>query len=94
MNDVLHLSDHITLLPVLHGSGDFALEVTRRIHRGDFDCVAVPLPPAFEEPVEEAIDLLPRIHVVAQREGGVSEDPSAYTLVPIDPCQPVVRCAP
>ena len=90
MNDVLHLSDHITLLPVLHGSGDFALEVTRRIHRGDFDCVAVPLPPAFEEPVEEAIDLLPRIHVVAQREGGVSEDPSAYTLVPIDPCQPVV----
>ncbi len=90
MNDVLDLNDRITLLPVLHGSGDFALEVRARIHAGDFDCVAVPLPAVFEDPVMEAVDLLPRIHIVAQREGGVSEDPSAYTFVPIDPCQPVI----
>jgi len=90
LTDILHLSDRISLLPILHGSGDFALEVRRRIHAGDFDCVAVPLPAVFEEAVLEAVDLLPRIHVVAQREGDISEDPSAYTLVPIDPCQPVI----
>lgn len=90
MPSVLQLSDHITLLPVIHGSGDFALEVRRRILAGAYDCVAVPIPDDFEEGVEEAIGHLPRVHIVAQREGGVGEEPSAYSFVPIDPCQPVI----
>ena len=88
--NILQLSNAITLLPVIHGSGDFALEVRRRILTGTYDCVAIPLPTDFEDGVEEAIGHLPRVHIVAQREGGVSEDPSAYSFVPIDPCQPVI----
>ena len=89
-NPVLQLSDRITLLPIIHGSGDFALEVRRRIHANSYDCVALPIPSDFEEHVEEAIGHLPRVHIVAQQEGGVGEDPSAYTFVPVDPCQPVI----
>ena len=90
MPDILQLSNHITTLPVIHGSGDFALEVRRRIHTGSYDCIAVPIPADFENGVEDAIGHLPRVHIVAQREGGFSEDPSTYSFVPIDPCQPVV----
>lgn len=90
MNETLRLSDRITLLPVLHGSGDFALEVRQRIRGGDFDCVAVPLPAVFGEGVLEAVALLPRVHIVAQREGSPSEDVRAFTFAPIDPCQPVI----
>ncbi len=89
-NPVLQLSDRITLLPIIHGSGDFALEVRRRVHANSYDCVALPIPSDFEEHVEEAIGHLPRVHIVAQREGGVGEDPSTYTFVPVDPCQPVI----
>ncbi len=87
---IFDLSPNLTLLPVLHSSGDFALEVRRRILAGDYDCIAVPLPPAFEDSVEEAVERLPLIHMAAQRENGLSEDPTAYTYVPIDPCQPVI----
>ncbi|MCZ6635983.1 MAG: hypothetical protein O7G87_21505 [bacterium] len=87
---VFDLSPKITLLPVLHGSGDFALEIRKRLLSQPYDCLAVPLPPAFEDGVEEAIDHLPIITLVAQREGSLSEDPVAYTGVPIDPCQPVI----
>ena len=90
MSSIFDLSPNLTLLPVLHGSGDFALEVRRRILAGAYDCLGVPLPPAFEDGVEEAVDHLPGIHIVAQREGGLSTDPTAYTYVPIDPCQPVI----
>ena len=46
--NILQLSNAITLLPVIHGSGDFALEVRRRILTGTYDCVAIPLPTDFE----------------------------------------------
>ena len=87
---IFTLSPHISLLPVLHGSGDFALEVRKRLLAEPCDCLAVPLPPAFEDGVESAIEHLPGITLVAQREGGLSNDPTAYTGVPIDPCQPVI----
>ena len=87
---IFSLSDHITLLPVIHGSGDFALEVRRRILSGPFDCLAVPLPPSFEDAIEQGIAHLPAITLAAQREGGLSGDPTAYTIAPIDPCQPVI----
>ena len=87
---VLTLSHHIDLLPVLHGSGDFALEVRRRILVGDYDCVAVPIPPAFEDPLEDAVGRLPAVHLVVQPEGNPGQDPESATYVPVDPCQPVI----
>lgn len=90
MAQIFDLSPNLTLLPVLHGSGDFSLEVRRRILDASYDCLAVPLPPAFEEGVEEAIERLPSVHIVAQREGGPNDEADSYTYVPIDPCQPVI----
>ena len=63
---IFKLSDRVTLLPVLHGSGDFALEVRRMLLENRFDCVAVPLPPSFQADVEAAVDDLPTIHIVTQ----------------------------
>ncbi len=66
---------------------------------GDYDCLAVPLPPSFQGDVEAAIDQLPRIFAVLQRDVELgtlpSEEPrdpehSGYSYVPIDPCQPVI----
>jgi hypothetical protein len=88
--DIFSLSPKITILPVLHGSGDFALEIRRRLLLHRYDCLAVPLPLAFEDSVEQGIEHLPAITLAAQREGGLSGDPTAYTVVPIDPCQPVI----
>ena len=87
---IFDLSPRLTLLPILHGSGDFALEVRRRLLSTSCDCLAVPLPPAFEDGIEDAVCRLPAIHVVAQREGGLSSDPTAYSYVPVDPCQPLI----
>jgi hypothetical protein len=42
LSDVLQLSPRITCLPVIHGSGDFALAVRRLMLEQAFDCVAVP----------------------------------------------------
>ena len=67
-SEVLQLGRHITLLPVVHGSGDFALEVRRRLLAGKFDCVAVPLPPSFQRQVEAALDWLPTPTLVVQPE--------------------------
>ena len=56
---VLSISEKITALPVIHGSGDFAIEVRRFMLEHDFDCLAVPLPPSFQDGTEEAILQLP-----------------------------------
>lgn len=66
--DVLKFSDKITCLPVIHGSGDFAVEVRRLMLSEDFDCLAVPLPPSFQDDVERAIEFLPNVSMVLQRE--------------------------
>jgi hypothetical protein len=92
---ILQLSPRVTCLPVVHGSGDFALEARRWLLEERFDCVAVPLPPSFQEPVEEAIGRLPSPAIVVQREptrfdnGGDADHPT-MNYVPIDPCQPVI----
>ena len=95
----LNFSDRITCLPVIHGSGEFALEVRRMMLDEPFDCVAVPLPPSFKSDVESAVGHLPAITMVTQaqplRFGGSNsdnEDDEEPTLsfVPIDPCQPVI----
>ena len=44
MSPILQLTPRITLLPIIHGSGEFALAVRRLMLERSFDCVAVPLP--------------------------------------------------
>lgn len=97
MTAALQLGSRITLVPVLHGSGDFAVAVRRLMLEQKFDCLAVPLPPSFQDKVEEAIALLPVPSAVlqpaiadffsAESDEG-EEDRCSY--VPIDPCQPVI----
>jgi hypothetical protein len=67
-DDVLRLSDRITCLPVIHGSGDFALAVRRMMLEQSFDCLAVPLPPSFQVDVERGIEFLPSPTIVTQPE--------------------------
>ncbi|MBI1347373.1 hypothetical protein GC163_13925 [bacterium] len=101
----LDFSDRITCLPVIHGSGDCAVEVRRLMLSRDFDCLAVPLPPSFQARVEQAIEQLPQLSMVLQREPSwtapVDWSPDAEederdtetevaSYVPIDPCQPVI----
>lgn len=65
--ELLRIGSRITVLPVIHGSGDFAWEVRRVMLEQSFDCLAVPLPPSFQEDVEEAVQRLPVPTVVIQR---------------------------
>lgn len=103
MHALLTFSERLHVLPVIHGSGDFALAVRRVMLENKFDCVAVPLPPSFQTHVEEAVSSLPTPTVVVQKEPlwqvGLSEydqdllgeDPeSTISYVPVDPCQPVI----
>jgi len=102
----LEFSPRITCLPIIHGSGDFAIEVRRLMLQRSFDCVAVPLPPSFQTDVERAIGFLPNISLVIQTEprwkfgqawtGDVDEpddgrdERQLASYVPIDPCQGVI----
>ncbi|MCA9264073.1 MAG: hypothetical protein KDA60_09510 [Planctomycetales bacterium] len=63
----LAFSPKITAFPVIHGSGDFAVEVRRLMLDHNFDCVAVPLPASFQQDVEAAIPQLPVAKVVLQQ---------------------------
>ncbi|MFV1965814.1 MAG: hypothetical protein ACC628_10355, partial [Pirellulaceae bacterium] len=102
---VLQFGPRITALPIIHGSADCALAVRRIMLEHEFDAVAVPLPPSFQEHVESAIHHLPTAAVVLQRavprfdlhwspEADQEEDASgeelACSYVPIDPCQSVI----
>jgi hypothetical protein len=68
IDPLLEIGPHVTALPVVHGSGDFAWEVRRLMLTHAFDCVAVPLPPSFQQPVENGILDLPVPSVVVQRD--------------------------
>ncbi len=76
LSDFLQLSPRIWVLPVIHGSGDLAIEVRRVMLDQPFDCLAVPLPPSFQEQVEEAITWLPELSLVVQRETPTFSPPS------------------
>lgn len=65
--ELLRLGPSIAVLPVIHGSGQFALTVRRWMLEQDFDCVAVPLPESFRENTETAILELPRPSIVVQQ---------------------------
>lgn len=101
MHPFLQISDRTSVLPVIHGSADSALQVRKWLLEGKFDCVAVPLPPSFQHNVERGIDLLPMPTVVIQSEShgysthwepdaGEQDPDNRISFVPIDPCQPVV----
>lgn len=102
---LLRFSPKITVLPVIHGSGDFAVEVRRRMLAEEFDCLALPLPESFQADVEQATSALPELGLVLQREAARFEsgdwtpeqdepppesEQAAGSFVPIDPCQPVI----
>ena len=72
-NDFLNITDRISVLPVIHGSGDFAVEVRDRILKLEPDCVAIPLPPSFQDEVEAGVDGLPFVSMVS-----VNEDDPSY----------------
>ena len=86
---VFHLSPRIELFPLLHGSGDVAQEVRDRLTDRQYDCLAVPLPPSFELPLEEAVLDPPTISLIVQQEQA-SEDGQRVNYVPVDPCQAVI----
>ncbi|MBM84191.1 MAG: hypothetical protein CMJ78_26855 [Planctomycetaceae bacterium] len=102
LSDFLKISDRIHVLPIIHGSGDFAIEVRRVMLGQEFDCLAVPLPPSFQHDVERAIDYLPTITAVLQQETtnyrtddwspeqDSFDDETVCSYVPVDPCQGVI----
>ena len=81
--DLLRLGESIAVLPVIHGSGQFALTVRRWMLEQDFDCVAVPLPDSFREPTEAAILELPRPSIVIQRPLGQNSAVRAMSRISI-----------
>src|SRR4051812_15594502 len=94
-DDFLRIGPRVRVLPIIHGSGDFAIRVREELLSRPYDCVAVPLPPSFQDDVEAAIERLPAISVVAQRDvergdDDGDDDDSGFSYVPIDPCQGVV----
>jgi hypothetical protein len=71
----LRISPRISVLPIIHGSAQCALLVRKWLLEYHFDCVALPLPESFREPVEEAVLRLPRPAIVIQPK----EDQGLYT---------------
>ncbi len=93
-DDFLTISPRIRVMPIIHGSGDFAIQVREELLSRPYDCVAVPLPPSFQDEVEAAIDQLPAISVVVQVDAETEDDEAerelGFSYVPIDPCQGVI----
>src|SRR6476646_9236225 len=89
-DDFLRIGPRIRVLPIIHGSGDFAIRVREELLNRSYDCVAVPLPPSFQEDVEAAIERLPEISVVAQLDADPDDAAHGFSYVPIDPCQGVI----
>ncbi len=101
----LRLSKRITLLPVVHGSGNCALALRQWLLEHECDCLAVGLPESFKSSVVDAVQRLPAAGMVLQRylanygapwsPGNETSDEDegsldAWSYVPIDPCQPVI----
>ena len=87
----LSLSERVRVLPITHGSGDFAVRVREEMLARTPDCLAVPLPPSFQEQVEAAVAQLPAVRAVVQRDADAPEGgEEGFSYVPIDPCQGVI----
>lgn len=84
LHEILKIGPRITVLPVIHGSGDFAWEVRRVMLENRFDCLAVPLPGSFRQPVEEGIRQLPVPSMVIQRSLPAYRSPEASLFSAVD----------
>jgi len=92
-DDFLRIGPKVRVLPIIHGSGDCAIRVREELLARHYDCLAVPLPPSFQEEVEAAIEQLPTISLVAQLDvddDEVGDSAMGFSYVPIDPCQGVI----
>ena len=89
-DDFLRIGPNVRVLPIIHGSGDFAIRVREELLARSYDCLAVPLPPSFQDDVEAAIERLPAISVVAQLDADPDDAEHGFSYVPIDPCQGVI----
>src|SRR6059058_2788073 len=89
-DDFLRIGLRVRVLPIIHGSGDCAIRVREELLARPYDCVAVPLPPSFQDEVEAAVERLPAIAAVVQRDADDGRDEPGFSYVPIDPCQGVV----
>src|SRR5262249_20083948 len=87
-DDFLRIGRRVRVLPIIHGSGDFAIRVREELLERPYDCLAVPLPPSFQDDVEAAIRRLPAISAVLQPE--VDADEPGFDYVATDPCQGVI----
>lgn len=83
------LSKKIEILPIIHGSEDFAKVARQKILSSAFDCLAVSIPPSFKNTVEAGIRLLPSISIAALEEEADGEM-DVFSFVPIDPCQGII----
>ncbi|KAA1261694.1 hypothetical protein LF1_42490 [Rubripirellula obstinata] len=77
--ELLRIGKSIAILPVIHGSGQFSLTARRWLLEEKFDCVAVPLPPSFADPVEAAVLELPKPSIVIQKPLTSFEQPTAWS---------------
>lgn len=82
--ELLRIGPRIALLPVIHGSGQFALTVRRWMLEESFDCVAVPLPESFRTEVEQAVLELPRPSIVIQRPNSLLDGLKFHSNEPLD----------
>jgi hypothetical protein len=87
--DFLTIGPRVRVLPIIHGSGDCAIRVREELLTRPYDCLAVPLPPSFQDDVEAAIERLPAVSAVVQRDAD-GEGDTGFSYVPIDPCQGVI----
>jgi hypothetical protein len=94
--DFLRIGERIRVLPIIHGSGDCAVRVRAELLERSYDCLAVPLPPSWQDEVEAAVRRLPEVSAVLRRDSGREDGEDGFSYVPIDPCQGVIaaiRCA-
>jgi hypothetical protein len=102
----LQISERITCLPAVYGSGHSALAIRKWLLSHPCDCLAVGLPDSFREPVLDGVEQLPTPSIVMQRPSPSyqvswspeeenadtdDDDPEVpWSYVPIDPCQPTI----
>src|SRR5262245_40142416 len=89
-DDFLRLSKRIRVLPIIHGSGHYAVRGRSGMLARTPSCLAVPLPASFQVPVEEAVARLPIVSAVVQPDAGGPAEGEGFSYVPIDPCQGVI----
>jgi hypothetical protein len=79
-SECFRVDDRLTILPVVHASGPYARAVEKWLLEHPIDCLAVPLPPSFGEPICRAIPLLPNPSMVIQppMEWSASDDESTW----------------